>query len=171
MEHEKGIINMYKSQEPLINAKIDIILGTMFNINETVINDQIFFALDCTIISNPLNFIKFDLFTNLKNGNKIEKIFNKDLLSRHLNYQDIIEKFKNIIQFFFEGKNVDINIIRNIIIVTKVSILTPPKLWTTNVAFLHNSFKHIKIYFLAFPKKLGGFTIHDKSIFLTSRMP
>ena len=148
MEHEEGIINMYKNQEPLINAKIDIILGIMFNINETDINDKIFFALDCTIISNPLNYIKFDLFTNLKDGNKVEKIFDKDLLSKHSNHQDIIRNFKNVIQFFFEEKNVDINVIRKII----------------------NSFKDTKIYFLAFPKKLGGFTIHDKSIFLTSRI-
>ena len=87
----------------------------MFNINETDINDKIFFALDCTIISNPLNYIKFDLFTNLKDGNKVEKIFDKDLLSKHSNHQDIIRNFKNVIQFFFEEKNVDINVIRKII--------------------------------------------------------
>ena len=148
MEHEEGIINMYKNQEPLINAKIDTILGIMFNINKTDINDQIFFALDCTIISNPLSFIKFDLFTNLKDGNKIEKIFDKNLLNKHSNHQDIIENFKNVIEFFFEEKKVDIEVIKTII----------------------NSFKDTKIYFLAFPKKLGGFTIHDKSIFLTSRI-
>lgn len=148
IEHEEGIINMYKNQEPLINAKIDIILGIMFNINKTDINDQIFFALDCTIISNPLNFIKFDLFTNLKDGNKVEKIFDKDLLDKHSNHQDIIGNFKSVIQFFFEEKKVDIKVIKKII----------------------NSFKDTKIYFLAFPKKLGGFTIHDKSIFLTSRI-
>ena len=79
---------MYKNQEPLINAKIDIILGIMFNINKTDINDQIFFALDCTIISNQLNFIKFDLFTDLKDGNKVEKIFDKNLLDNHSNHQD-----------------------------------------------------------------------------------
>lgn len=148
MEHEEGIINMYKNQEPLINAKIDIILGIMFNINETDINDQIFFALDCTIISNPLNSIRFDLFTNLKDGNKVEKIFNKNLLNKHSNHQDIIENFKNVIEFFFEELKVDIEVIKTII----------------------NSFKNTKIYFLAFPKKLGGFTIYDKSIFLTSRI-
>ena len=148
IEHEEGIINMYKNQEPLINAKIDIILGIMFNLNKTDINDQIFFVLDCTIISNPLNFIKFDLFTDLKDGSKIEKIFDKNLLDKHSNHQDIIEKFKKVIEFFFEEKKVDIEVIKTII----------------------NSFKDTKIYFLAFPKKLGEFTIHDKSIFLTSRI-
>ena len=104
IEHEEGIINMYKNQEPLINAKIDIILGIMFNLNKTDINDQIFFVLDCTIISNPLNFIKFDLFTDLKDGSKIEKIFDKNLLDKHSNHQDIIEKFKKVIEFFLKKK-------------------------------------------------------------------
>ena len=91
IEHEDGIINMHKNQEPLINEKIDINVGIIFNINKTDINDQFFFALDCTIISNPLNFIKFDLFTNLKDGKKVEMKLDKNLLDKHSNHQDILE--------------------------------------------------------------------------------
>ena len=42
-----------------------------------------FFALDCTIISSPLNLLNL-IYLQTENGNKVEKKVDKDLLSKKM---------------------------------------------------------------------------------------
>lgn len=147
LKYKRGILNMFMDEAPLVKAKIDIILGILFNIERTDIDDNIFYVLDCSIVSKPLNSIKFYLFSDLDKGDKIEKIFNKDYLIKHTNHSDIIKYFKDLIDFFFDD-NVNLELIKKIM----------------------TKFEEVKIFFLDLPKNLAGFTIYDGNIYLTSRL-